>query len=164
MHASTALRIALAAALCAAPGAYAATAEIQFVNPDQFTDAGKTRQWVDSDSVLNGLKEHLVRQAATRLPADQKLYVDITDVNLAGWYDRRQTLTHEVRVVKQDHPPRINLAFRLVAADGSVIKQGERNLRDPDFLTGPSLGYENDSLRYEKAMLDRWLAREFGPR
>jgi len=152
----------IAAATLAAPIAHAATAEVRFVDADKFTDAGKSRQWIDSDSVLGSLKEHLVKQASTRLPADQKLYVDITDVNLAGRYDPRQTLSHEVRVVKQDHPPRINLAFRLVAADGSVIRQGERTLRDPDFLTGPSLGYENDSLRYEKAMLDRWLTREFG--
>lgn len=162
MRPSTALRIALAAALCAASGAYAATVEVQFVHPEKFTDAGGTRQWVDSDTTLGGLNEHLVRQAAARLPADQKLYVDITDVNLAGWYDRRQTFAHEVRIVKPDHPPRINLAFRLVGADGAVIKQGERNLRDPDFLNGGSLGYENDSLRFEKAMLDRWLTREFG--
>lgn len=159
MQRSTTLLVVLA--LCAAPAAYAATAEVQFVHPEKFTDAGGTRQWVDSDTTLGGLKEHLVKEAATRLPADQKLYVDITDVNLAGWYDRRQTFAHEVRIVKRDHPPRINLAFRLVGADGSVIKQGERKLRDPDFLNGGNLGYENDSLRFEKAMLDRWLAREF---
>src|SRR6185437_6558873 len=107
----------------AAPVAYAGTAEVRFVNPEKFTDAGKAPQWVDSDSVLGSLKEHLVQQAATRLPAGQKLYVDITDVDLAGRYDPRQALSREVRVVKQDHPPRIDLAFRLVAADGSVVKQ-----------------------------------------
>jgi len=57
------------------------------------------------------------------------------------------------------YPPRIDLTFRLTAADGSLLKEGERKLREPVFaLTGSA--YRDDPLRYEKALLDTWLERE----
>jgi DUF3016 family protein len=152
----------IAAATLAASGAHAATAEINFVNPEKFTDVGKRYQWVEGDTALAGLRDYLVKQAAERLPADQKLVIDVTDVDLAGQYDPRQLASRQVRVVKQDHPPRMDLSFRLLAADGTVLQEGERNLRDYGFMTSPSLGFENDYLRYEKAMLEEWMQREFG--
>jgi hypothetical protein len=162
MHASITLRIAAAALFLAATGACAATAEINFVNPDKFTDAGKRYQWVDKDSALGGLKDFLEKEAARLLPADQKLVINVTDVDLAGYYDPRQLASREVRIVKDQYPPRIVLDFRLLAADGSVVKEGQRNLWDPGFLSSPSLAFANDYLRYEKAMLDEWMQREFG--
>jgi hypothetical protein len=151
----------IVAATLAAPGAYAATAEVNFVNPEKFTDAGKRRNYVDSDTALGGLKEFLVKEAAKLLPADQKLVINVTDVDLAGQYDPRQLASREVRIVKETYPPRIDLDFRLLAADGTLLNEGQRNLRDPGFLTSPSLGFDNDYLRYEKAMLDEWMKREF---
>ncbi len=162
MRASVSVSVAVAAALCASAGAWAATAEVNFVHPEKFTDAGKRYQWVDSRSALGGLKEFLEKEAARLLPADQKLVINVTDVDLAGYYDPRQLASREVRIVKDQYPPRIDLDFRLLAADGSVVKEGKRNLRDPGFLSSPSLGFANDYLRYEKAMLDEWMLREFG--
>ena len=161
MRASIALRLAITAAFLAIPAAHAATAEVQFVHPEKFSDSGKRYQWVDSDTALAGLKEHLVKQAATMLPADQKLVINVTDVDLAGWYDPRQLASRERRIVTESHPPRIDLDFRLLAADGTVLKEGQRNLRDYSFMTSPNLGYQNDYLRYEKTMLDDWLKQEF---
>jgi hypothetical protein len=161
MRATIALRLAAAAALLAIPAAQAATAEVEFVNPKKFSDAGKSYQWVDANTALAGLKEHIVKQAAAMLPADQKLVVNVTDVDLAGWYDPRQLASRERRIVTETHPPRIDLAFRLLAADGTLIKEGQRNLRDYSFLTSGNLGYQNDYLRYEKTMLDDWMQHEF---
>lgn len=161
MRQSTALRIALAAALFASQAALAATAEIEFVRPEKFTDAGTPRQFVDRDANLTNLKNHLVKQAASMLPAGQKLFIQVTDVDLAGSFEPWQLYSREVRIVKEIYPPKIDLKFRLVAADGSLVKEGERSLRDPGFMSGPSMGYGGDNLRYEKVMLDEWLEKEF---
>jgi hypothetical protein len=162
MHASTILRVALAAALLAASGAWAATAEVNFINPEKFTDGGQRFQATQADAVQGSLRDFLVKEAEQRLPADQKLVINVTDVDLAGWYDPRQLISREVRIVRQDRPPRVNLDFRLLAADGSVLKEGQRNLWDPSFMTSPTLGFGSDNLRYEKAMLQEWMIREFG--
>lgn len=159
MHARTFLAVAL---LAAAP-AYAAQAKVEFVNPESFTDAGRNYAGQERDDNLERLAGHISAQAAKRLPPDQKLEVWVTDVDLAGYYDPRQPFTHEVRIVKDFYPPRMKLRFRLTAADGTVLKEGERRLTDRDFLTRAQR-YPLDGLGYERTMLDRWFGDEFEAR
>jgi hypothetical protein len=145
----------------AAGVARAATAQVEFVDPDRFTDVGRRHSFIDRDSALAAIRGHLVAQAAKKLPADEVLAISITDVDLAGAFEARQLYSNEVRIVKDIYPPKIDLRFRLTRADGSVVKEGERTLRDPGFMTGTS--YPNDNFRYEKALLDDWMDREFAP-
>jgi hypothetical protein len=158
MHART-FAIIAAASLAGAP-AYAAHARVEFVKPESFTDAGRHYAGGEVEDNLRRLAGHVTAEAARRLPADQSLDVWVTDVDLAGYYDPRQGFTREVRVVKDIYPPRIALRFRLTAADGTVVKEGERRLSDPDFLTR-ARRYPLDGLGYEKEMLDDWLRNEF---
>jgi hypothetical protein len=102
-----------------------------------------------------------VKQAASLLPADEKLIMKFTDVDLAGAFEPWQLYSREVRIVKEIYPPKFDFSFKLVRADGSVVKEGVRSIRDPGFMTGPSMGYGNDNLRFEKVMLDEWLEKEF---
>jgi hypothetical protein len=155
------MRIALIAVILASQAAVAATAEVEFVKPEKFTDAGTPRQYVDRDANLTNIKNHLVTQAASLLPADEKLVMQVTDVDLAGAFEPWQLYSREVRIVKEIYPPKIDFRFKLVRADGSIVKEGERSLRDPGFLSGPSMGYGGDNLRYEKVMLDQWFEKEF---
>jgi len=67
----------------------------------------------------------------------------------------------DVRVVKEIYPPRINLSYKLTDASGAVVKEGEESLRDTSFMLTTTPIPNNDSLRYEKALLDNWLRREF---
>ena len=148
----------LAGLAAAAP---AATARIEFEKPESFTDAGRPRPGADRGESLGPLRDHLVREIARRLPADQSLHVWITDVDLAGDFEPTQHYYNEVRIVKDRYPPRIELRFRLVRADGSSVREGTRTLRDTAFLMHGSPDRQ-DALRYEKAMIDRWLETEFG--
>ena len=66
-----------------------------------------------------------------------------------------------MRVVKDLYPPRINLSFRIVNADGIVVAEGNRKLRDMGFMySGRAL--DKDPLKYEKKLLERWISRELG--
>jgi hypothetical protein len=152
----------LAAAFAATAGAVsAATAQVEYVKPESFTDVGRRWAYTDSENNLEQIKRHLVEQARRMLPTDETLTITITDVDLAGSFEPSQRYSQEVRIVKDVYPPRIDLRFRLARADGSVVKEGERVLRDPGFLMGTGTRYNSDNLRYEKAMLDEWLEREF---
>ncbi len=161
---NAALRIALACAAFAGVAgiAHAASATVEFLKPDDFTDAGRRHGYVDRDSTLEAIRRHLVAQAAKKLPADETLAISVTDVDLAGSFEPWQRYSNEIRVVKDIYPPKIDLRFKLTRADGSVVKEGERSLRDPGFLSGTT-SYPNDNLKYEKTMLDEWLEREFEP-
>lgn len=152
--------LAAAALAGAAGGALAAAATVEFVKPEGFTDVGRRHSFIDRDAALEAIRSHLVVQAAKTLPPGEVLAISITDVDLAGAFEARQRYSNEVRVVKEIYPPRIDLRFRLTRADGSVVKEGGRTLRDFGFLTGTA--YPTDNFRYEKAMLDEWLGREFG--
>ena len=66
-----------------------------------------------------------------------------------------------VRVVRDIYPPRIDLNFVLLDAQGAVRMRGERKLRDSAFQFGAS-PLQSDPLRYEKNLIDAWLEREFG--
>lgn len=107
---------------------------------------------------MNALGRHLAEGASARLPEGQRLDVRITDVQRAGGFEPWRTQS-DVRIVRDIYPPRIDLEFRLLAADGSTLRSGTRQLRDSAFLMRAST-YTNDPLRYEKALLDDWLRKE----
>jgi Protein of unknown function (DUF3016) len=127
----------------------AALTEVQF-NPSRQTG------WMDS------LGRYIVSQGGKSVPAGAKLVVTITDVQLAGMYEpaRRRGL-EDVRIVRDTTPPRIDLSFQLVDAQGAVLKEGERKLRDIDFLHS-SFRHRNEELRYEKNLIDDWMRKDFG--
>jgi len=63
--------------------------------------------------------------------------------------------------VKDIYPPRMVFSFRLTDAAGNVVKEGTRDLRDMGFMMKISMGFRDDSVRHEKAMIDDWLRSEF---
>jgi hypothetical protein len=151
------LAAALAGACCLAG---AATATVDYVNPEKFTDAGRSYSHGELESNLGQIKDHLIERAGKLLPADQKLSVTVTDVDLAGDFDKRQSIANEARIVKEVYPPRIKLTFKLEGADGTVLKEGSRDLVDRSFMQG-GLRYKGEALGYEKELIDDWLRREF---
>lgn len=165
-------------AACAAPwsggpldrqeraGVAAGTVSVTYGEPAGFSDAREgahesanaRRAWLDA------LSEHLSERAAAALPTGQRLEVHLTDVKRAGGFEPwRGPQAAHLRVVRDTYPPRIDLQFKRLAADGSVLQTGTRQLRDPSFLMRPNR-YANDSLRFEKGLVDDWVAQEFGGR
>jgi|EndMetStandDraft_4_1072995.scaffolds.fasta_scaffold790040_1 hypothetical protein len=137
--------------------------DVTFVDRDKFTDARDGYMGTDRgrDDVLERLKDHLTEKGAKVLQAGQKLAISITEVDLAGEFEPwRGSQWSDVRIVKEIYPPRINLTYKLTAADGSVVKEGKRELRDTAFMMKITGGFRDDSLRYEKEMLDDWLRED----
>ena len=97
---------------------------------DRFDDTDRNR-----DYILGELRKHLQDRAEGYLAEGQKLTVTITDVDLAGEFEPwRGPAAADVRIVKEIYPPRIKLSFRLTDASGAVVKQGERELTNLNFL------------------------------
>ena len=114
------------------------------------------RAWVDA------LAQFLAERAAPRLPQGQRLEVHFTDVQRAGGFEPwRGPQAADVRIVRDIYPPRIDLRFKRLAADGSVLQTGSRQLRDAAFMMRPNR-YADDRLRFEKTLVDDWVEQEFG--
>jgi hypothetical protein len=140
----------------------AARAKVEFFEPLKFTDVRDSYMGdADRAGYLPRLREHLVERARSYVPEGHTLSVTITDIDMAGDFEPwRGPNWSDVRVVKDIYPPRIDLVFRLTDADGRVVKEGRRELRDLAFLMKITMAFRDDPLRHEKALLDDWLGSE----
>jgi hypothetical protein len=133
---------------------------IVYDHPENFRDVGdRFPGGAIARANLAALDQYFVRRAAGALGPGEQLRITVTDVDLAGEFEYRRRV---IRVLRDVYPPRIDLAFTLLDAHGVVLKQGARKLRDAGFLFGAS-PRDSDTLRFEKALFDGWLEREFRP-
>lgn len=140
--------------------------DVVFFEPEKFTDVKDAYMGSDKgrDSTLELIKEYLATRGTKALLPGQKLAITFTDVDLAGDFEPwRGGQWGDVRIVKDIYPPRLALAFRLTDAEGKVVKEGKRDLRDLSFMMKITMGFRDDPLRHEKALLDDWLSAEFRP-
>jgi hypothetical protein len=140
-----------------------ARAEVLFFEPQKFTDVCDTYGGTaDRTTYLEQLRDHLLEQAKYYVPDGCKLSVTITDIDMAGEFEPwRGPRWDDVRIVKDIYPPRINLTYRLVDAEGKVVQEGKRELRDLAFMMKITMAFRDDPLRHEKALLDDWLRADF---
>jgi hypothetical protein len=158
------LSLARGALFAAAPAPANTQVEVIFQNPEKFTDLKESELGSEKerDNYVQLFKEHLQEVAPRYLAEGQKLTVTFTDIDLAGDFEPwRGPRFSDIRIVKSIYPPRAELSFKLTDATGAVIKEGQRSLRDLNFEWGMSNYFDNDSIRYEKVMLDNWLKQEF---
>jgi hypothetical protein len=147
----------------AAPQPLPERIKVTWSDPAAFTDT-RDNPGIDRnrpEEWLNQLARHLSYRADRALAPGERLDVTFTDVKRAGTYEPwRGPRWDEVRIIKDIYPPSIDLHFSVTDANGNVLDQGDRKLRDPAFLSR-SPPYADDPLRFEKRMLDDWLRREF---
>lgn len=146
------------------PGARTvARAEVVFFEPEKFTDVRDSQMGdYKRTTYLDQIRDHLLEQAKYFVPDGHKLTVTFTDIDMAGDFEPwRGARFDDIRVVKDLYPPRVKLSFRLTDADGNVVKQGDRQLSDLAFMMKIPMGFRDDSVRHEKALLDDWLRADF---
>jgi len=146
--------LSLAVAACAAG---AGTAEVRFVEPEKFSDAGFGAREIGRTT--DELADHLKR-LASRLPEGQTLKVEVLDVDLAGRVEHRAT--RDIRILRGSADwPRIELRYELVA-DGRTLKSGSEHLSSMNYLMDAGWPETQGSLSHEERMLNRWFDQTFG--
>lgn len=156
--------VSVGAAVAARQDKPVGTVEVTFVAPEKFTDVKDDYMETEKgrDALLEQLKNHLVATAGRYLKADQRLEIKVTEVDLAGDFEPwRGPQFQDVRIVKDLYPPRVNLEFRLLGADGTVISEGKRELRNIGYLMTAGPLPTTDPLRHDKEMLTNWVRQEF---
>lgn len=137
--------------------------QVDWTDPAQFSDIrfSGNRWEAQRGNWVEQLARHLQTRATAQLPAGESLQVTFTDIRRAGAFEPwRGPQLQDTRIVRDIYPPQIELTFKRLDAEGNVIDQGERRLRDSGFMMGSSTLSNNDALRFEKRMLDDWLRRE----
>ncbi|MDO6445154.1 DUF3016 domain-containing protein [Colwellia sp. 1_MG-2023] len=137
----------------------AATSEVTWSNPDKYrdVDAGNGHRAKFKAHVFANFEEHFT-SLAQKLPEGQTLFIDVQDVDLAG--DVHQNM-RRIRVIKDIFFPRIKFSYKVVDSGKNELSSGDVNLKDMSFMMGSNLRYNQDSLGYEKRMLDGWFEKTF---
>lgn len=138
----------------------AGTSEVKWINPDDYrdVDAGEGHKAKFKAKVFADFEKHFEKLSA-KLPEGQNLLVEVTDVDLAG--DVNHGGMRRIRIVKDLYFPRIKFSYQLVDGKKQELSSGTVNLKDMSFMMGSSLRHSNDSLTYEKNMLDEWFSKTF---
>lgn len=139
----------------AAPAPAAGLIDLRYVNPESFSDIGRSS--ADREQVLQALTAHF-QLLAQRLPDGQRLRLDVLDIDLAG--EIVAGSARDIRVVSGSADwPRIDLRYTL-QQDGATLKSGQAQLADMGYLQRLSgHGVAAASLTYEKRLLDAWFAQ-----
>jgi hypothetical protein len=148
----------LPAARATALPATAGTVEVDWVQPEHYSDAG--RSIVDRERTLQTLTGHFER-LGRRLPDGQTLKLEVLDIDLAG--ELQPWGWHELRVLRgRADWPHLTLRYTLLEGD-ATLQAGQARLSDMNYLMAlrghaPGAG----DLAYEKRMLSRWFDETFG--
>jgi hypothetical protein len=132
-----------------------AAVTVSYINPEKMADVPRFSS--DRESMEMVFREHL-EQLAAQLPAGQDLKVDFLDIDLAGDVFPRVPV-RDIRVMKgRADWPRMHLRYS-IEQDGKVLRSGDRELADPNYLMNSS-AYRQDLYGHEKKMLDDWFRKD----
>lgn len=148
-------QLAVAGLLLCAAGSAAAGATVTYTQPEQFSDVPHAA-W-DRDRVLKQVSQHFDVLAA-KLPAGQSLTVEVTDVDLAGRMLPFRSGNPDLRVIGQGADwPHMSLRYTITEGD-KVIKSGTEQIASMNYMDRARYNrYRDDTLRFEKEMLDDWF-------
>ena len=161
----------LGLASCAAPsaasraGTSSAAVVVHFDHPEKFADVRDGFPGTDSgrDEILGRVQEYVVRRVGETLGANYRVTVTFTDFKLAGDFEPwRGPEWDRIRVVREIYPPAMAFTWAVTDAGGRPVVSGAEDLRDMAFQMRPILDHE-DTLAYEKSMLDDWVRERIAP-
>ena len=146
--------VATAAVLALEAGGAGAAVMVTFPKSEDYVDMPFAAS--DKDRVIKDLQSHFDKLGA-KLPAGQDLTVEVLDIDLAGRIEPHLRLGNDVRILKgRTDWPVIQLRYR-IEAQGKVLRSGDARVDDKSYLDRFNRYSANESLRYEKRMLDDWF-------
>ena len=146
----------------------AGTVSVTTANPATFTPApGEVAEskaaraaWVEA------LCEHIADRIAASLPEGERVEVRISDIRRvaampgAGRTSSSSSSSSSEPGGQDVVPPRIVLSFKRLSPKGKVLQTASRTLQDSS-LQLKGRRYTGDKLRYEKALVDDWVSKDF---
>ncbi len=143
------------------PTAFAATVDINWVEPGKYQDIdpGNSHKKRFQKRVFETL-ENQFRDLAKNLPENYQMKISVTDIDLAG--DVQFTNTNRIRIVKDLYFPRMHFSYELLGKEQKSLKTAEVKIKDMRFLQAlHSASRRNDFLYYESKMIEDWFNKTF---
>lgn len=141
--------------------------KVEWQEPKNYRDL-KTATEVKSrfqQRFFDTITENINKEAEKILKPNQKLEMQVSDVDLAG--DLRPTFgatsANELRIVKDLYPPRMTFTYT-ITEDDKVIMAGDEKLTDMNFMYGTNSTRNQKPFQYESEMLKDWLKKTIEPK
>jgi len=139
---------------------------VRFEPAEQYTDLGLSGASTPAvqESLLKQLEKHLKQLGESDLPKGDTLEIEIRDVDMAGatepWHSPNLINT---RIIRDIYPPRLTRHYLWRDKTGRIKADREEKPSDLNYLMRLDAAryLNNDPLRYEKALLDRWFKETF---
>jgi DUF3016 family protein len=141
------------------PAPAGAAVAVTFQEPDRYTDIGDYG-W-ERDANVKELERYVLGLGAKYLSPQQNLRIEVLDVDLAGWPRWGGRAPQQVRVLtgRADWPI-IRLRYTL-ESPGKPAESREETVSDSGYLQHGLRTNANESLHYEKRMLEAWFKGRF---
>ncbi len=139
-------------------GMASAVVKVDFPQPEKYTDIPSTSH--GQQEMMITLRKHFEVLGA-KLPAGQSLTIEVQDIVLAGRHDPfvfGSRMAHpDLRVFRgRTDWPRMDFRYT-IEAGGKTLQSGTAKISDMNYQQGHNKYASNESLRYEKKMLDEWF-------
>jgi hypothetical protein len=152
--------MALAGLLALAAGSASAAVSVTWVHPENFHDL-PFPTW-ERKEMLDQIADHF-KKLGENLPPGQDLRIEITDFDPAGRLIPSIRLGRDLRVLSgRADWPRMELNYA-VEQNGQVLKSGQAQLQDMNYLQTYNHYFDSEPLRYEKQMIDDWFVKTIAP-
>jgi hypothetical protein len=160
---TTFVSLLVATALCGATAGFSsgetttkATATVEFLDPENFTDFKTTPmgRLADAEYLGQELRREINRQAGNILPAGYRVFLQIHDVDLAGEFEPQLGPRYDdVRILKAIYTPKMKLTYSVTDAEGNEVASGERHLVDLGYEHRLRLPAANETIEIESEMV-----------
>ncbi|MBD5781212.1 DUF3016 domain-containing protein [Pelagicoccus sp. NFK12] len=130
---------------------------VSFHEPSQFADIDYDGMNSDKGQqvVLDRIRSVFAESANSWLPPSYQLEVTVRNIDLAGEYEPHREASFP-RVVKEIYTPRIKFDYRVLDANGTIVREGAETLRNDSFLSDPARAFRaNQEVAYEVSQLIR---------
>ncbi|WP_371186935.1 DUF3016 domain-containing protein [Thalassotalea maritima] len=157
------IAFALAGSVAVAATSYAGQAEVNWVDPQSYTDirSGDESRKRFEERVFKELEQH-ISELAAKLPAEQTLKMDVVNLDLAGEIRYMVGPNNDsIRVIEDLYFPKMRFNYSLLDKDGKVLAQGKENIKDMGFFNSTHQRLNRESFTYEKAMISDWFEETF---
>ncbi len=143
----------------------AQAADVTFTDPNKFIDAtfDRPRSEKHLREVQDAVSKMFSQLADKYLAPGQSLTVEVRDIDLAGRIEPTMSMANDIRVMRTSSWPRLQFVYT-VTQNGAVVRSGEADIHDFNYLTGFNRYFDSDRLRYERQMLADWFRENLAPK
>lgn len=96
--------------------------------------------------------------AKSKLTDEETLYIEVTNLDLAGDVRFRPGVTRELRILDDLTPPRITFSYKMMKGE-QVLKQGDEKLSDINYLNSVIGPARDRPFAYENQLIKNWVKK-----